>query len=521
MAGERILFVAFQEQDNLGVGYLASVILQAGFRPVLVDFRAGRETVLREIQRHNPLVVGFSIIFQYHISDFGDLVSYLRESGVGSHFSAGGHYPSLRPEELMRRLPGLDSVVLFEGEHTFLELVQRLSADLDWAGIPGLAWQRNGTVVTNPLRPLEVDLDVFPPPVRPPLKSYVLGRKFATILASRGCLYDCSFCSIRQFYSRPPGPIKRIRRPEMVVKEMDLLHKEKGCCIFMFQDDDFPVATRQGVEWVSTFCRLLRESGLAGHVLWKINCRPDEVDARIMRMMRDTGLFLVYLGIESGTDAGLKLMNKHMSTEVSKRAVEILKELEIGYDFGFMLFDPSTTCRSLLENLDFLEAICGDGSSPITFCKMLPYAGTRIEQVLSEQGRLWGDAGREDYDFAEAGMNRLYCFLVDCFSDWIGTHDGLLNLSRWANYYLWVYRKYFPERPLLREWVQTVTEVTRDGNLFFLNVVRQSVDLFFGIREGHNILDELEHIRTTVSDMHRSQRGKLLRVIDEIECLSG
>jgi radical SAM superfamily enzyme YgiQ (UPF0313 family) len=180
------------------------------------------------------------------------LINYLREHGIHCHFCAGGHYPSLKYNEVLQIIPQLDFVVLFEGEYTFLELARSIYVGQDWKHIDGIAYRENSSIIANPLRPLEKDLDNFPLPVRQPLKEYTLGKKYATLLASRGCYYDCSFCSCREFYSRGGGPVKRVRRPEMVVREMELLHEQKDCSIFMFQDDDFPVAHNRGKTWVTS-----------------------------------------------------------------------------------------------------------------------------------------------------------------------------------------------------------------------------------------------------------------------------
>ena len=461
-----ILFVAFEEQDNLGVGYIASVLTQNGFDIKIIDFRTGNEHILEQVIRYNPLVIGFSIIFQYHIYDFKDLISYLREQGVSCHLCAGGHYPSLRYDELLDIIPQLDSVVLFEGEYTFLELVKSIYASKDWKHTQGITYRESDSFVANPLRPLEKDLDNFPLPVRQPLKEYVFGKKYATILAGRGCFYNCSFCSIREFFSRPPGPLKRVRRPEMVAREMELLHDNMDCSIFMFQDDDFPLTRKRGKEWVTRFCGLLTEKGLNNKIIWKINCRPDEVDVDTFTVMKKCGLFLVYLGIESGTNSGLRLMNKHIKVEENLNAVNVLKKLGINYDFGFMLFDPSSTYRSIFENLDFLEEICGDGSSPITFCKMLPYAGTKIERELKGEGRLKGKPGFEDYDFLDISLNYFFSFMANCFADWITEHDGLLNLARWARYYIKVYRRYFLITHHFEEIERNVQRIISHSNIY-------------------------------------------------------
>ncbi|MHC4619912.1 MAG: B12-binding domain-containing radical SAM protein [Planctomycetota bacterium] len=520
MCNNPVLFVAFEEQDNLGVGYLASVLSRAAFDIRIIDFRLGKQAILNHIIRYGPLVVGFSIIFQYHIYDFKDLITFLRERGVNCHFTAGGHYPSLRYAELLDIIPALDSVVLFEGEHTLLDLVRSIYAGKQWKRIKGIAYKNNNAVVVNPLRPLERDLDRFPPPVRQPLKEYALGKKYATLLAGRGCYYNCSFCSIRQFYSKPPGPLKRIRRPEMVVREMQLLHRQLDCSVFMFQDDDFPVAGPKGTDWVTRFCQSLAREGLADKVLWKISCRPDEVRADTFRLMRDAGLFLVYLGIEDGTDDGLRLMDKRTTAQENVKAADTLKELGIRYDFGFMLFHPSATSRSIMDNLAFLQKLCGDGSSPVTFCKMLPYAETKVEYELRKRRRLKGRPGFEDYDFIETPLNYLYSFAADSFEDWIGKHDGLLNIARWARYYLSVYRKYFPITPPFRAMDKTVNEVISQSNIFFIDTLRMLLHIYSAKKPEHNAAVNLPAIRKEIAARHSRYKSKLTEVLNRTEAMA-
>ncbi|MEN8157821.1 MAG: radical SAM protein [Bacteroidota bacterium] len=512
-----IILIAFLEQDNLGVGYIASLLLKNKIDVKIIDFRLGNKGILEHIRFYNPLVVGFSIIFQYHIYDFRNLVNYLRINEVNSHFSAGGHYPSLRYKELLDIIPELDSVVLFEGENTFLELVQSIRSDNRWKEIRGIACKSGSSVITNELRPLERDLDLFPPPVRQPLKEYAFGKKYATLVAGRGCYYNCSFCSIREFYSKPPGAIKRLRRPEMVVREMELIHQKLGGSVFMFQDDDFPVASKKGNEWVTTFCELLTKKELDCKIMWKINCRPDEIEKDLFRLMRDSGLFLVYLGIESGTDDGLRFMNKRMNVETTINAIRILKELDIKYDFGFMLFHPTSTFRSISENLEFLMEICGDGSSPITFCKMLPYAETKVEFQLKKEGRLTGGVGFENYDFLDPSLNKLYSFLTDCYSEWISHHDGLLNMARWARYYISVYNKYHQKTSEIDNIENEVIKCVSQSNHFLLDTVKSLVTMFSKEWRQESHSNQLKIIRESVVSNHIKFKSRLTRIMNEFD----
>ena len=222
-----VVFIVKREYDNLGIGYMAAILSEAGFETEIIDVSNKKEEILEKLNHLNPLIVGFSVIYQYHIAQFTKLIRFLRQSGIKSHFTAGGHYASLKYEELLKLAPSLDSVVRFEGEYTIRELTNCLSNGNDWKNIESLAYMYQGKIIANPLRPLEKDLDRFPLPIRRILPEYAFGKKFATMLGGRGCIHNCSFCNLNEFYLPFPGSVKRTRKPEMVVKEMEYLFREE------------------------------------------------------------------------------------------------------------------------------------------------------------------------------------------------------------------------------------------------------------------------------------------------------
>jgi len=488
-----VILIGFQEQDNLGLGYIGSTLVYEGFQVRMLDYQLGKEKILNIVQKYDPLIIGFSVIFQYHIFNFRDLLASLRENGVKAHFSSGGHYPSLRHDDILGIVPDLDSVVLYEGEYTFLELVRAVYKGETWTGIEGIAYKENQKIIVNKLRPLETSLDNFPIPLRPPLKEYALGFKYATLIAGRGCYYNCAFCSIRQFYEKPEGPVKRIRIPELVVEEMKYLYETRDCRIFMFQDDDFPVNPKREKDWITTFCKELDGQGLKGKVIWKINCRPDEIGEDIFRMMMEYGLFVVYLGIENGTDEGLKIMNKHINRDKIISSVNILKKLNVYFDFGFMLFQPWSNLDSITENLNFLKEIIGDGSSPVTYCKLLPYAETAIEKQLKMDNRLKGLTGFEDYSFLDPRLDDLFNYSSYLFSDWIDSHNGILNTSRWAKYTNLVLKSFYPSNELSLSIEKKIRKAISGSNLFLLNTFNFLVENIDNIS-----LKELESLKTKI-----------------------
>jgi radical SAM superfamily enzyme YgiQ (UPF0313 family) len=478
MNSNYVASIAFEESDNLGMGYLSSVLSGHGYKLLVLDIGKSREEILKKIRNAEPVLIGFSVIFQYHINKFRELINYLRESGINCHFTAGGHFASLRSSELLKIIPELDSLVRFEGEYTFLELTERLSKGEDWRDIKGLSYKLNGELINNSLRPLERNLDKFPFPARKKFRNYVLGRTYTTILAGRGCIHDCIFCDIREFYQQPPGPYKRIRTPSNVIDEMEYLFREKGCTVFIFQDDDFPVKTEHGDLWIRKFCDEISARDMKDKIMWKINCRPDEVDEKSFALMKDHGLFLVFLGIEDGTDEGLYKMNKKIRVSEIKHGIKTLKSLDIGFDYGFMLFQPDSTFESISVNLDFLRSICGDGYTPLSFLKMMPHFATKIEAILKAQDRLILRDGLQDYKFLSRELDDLHSFVFDVFEDWLLDPKGFLNISKWVRNYISVFSFYNSYSRRIDVISENLINLNAEANHFFLQSMSELLTVF-------------------------------------------
>lgn len=490
-----VFLIGFQDQGNLGIGYLASTLIDQGYDARVIDFRNDPEHILEAIKATRPLLVGFSLIFQYYAPQFASLASYLRSHGVDCHFSTGGHYPSLRHEDVLEMVPELDSVVRFEGEVTLLELVQRLSEGRDWRQTVGIAYRQDGRVIATPLRPLIADLDRLPWPYRPFEPKPVLGRKAIAILASRGCVRGCSFCSIRKFYQIPPGKIRRTRSPENVVREMKALHDERRISIFLFQDDDFSLLGRAGRRWALDFVNELERQGLRGRVIWKISCRADEVEPELFARLRDAGLFLVYLGLESGNEVGLQLLNKKLAVTDSHRAVAVLKELGIMFDFGFMLFDPSSTFEAVRANTAFLRHIVGDGSAAVVFGKMMPYAGTDIEKQLAQAGRLRGNAVEPDYDFLDPRLNAYFEALAPMVAGWVQSLKSVASQLNWAWVEIAVIERLFPPVDGLESYKAFLRSITSASNDLLLTTIEETSRLFEDGSKPRSLGSELELAR--------------------------
>jgi radical SAM superfamily enzyme YgiQ (UPF0313 family) len=363
--------------------------------------------------------------------DFGRVIGALREAGVTAHLTMGGHYASFEPTEILKRIAGLDSVVRFEGEVTLVSLLNCLASGADWRALPGIAFRNDSDEVTVAALARSVeDLDALPLPDRESIDYEGHPMPTASILGSRGCPWDCSFCSIRPFYEEAGGPLRRLRAPEAIVEEMISLHRDRRVPIFLFQDDDFLAGGKSAKEWAMQIADLIVQAGLAGQMAFKISCRSDEIHEDVMQRLMAGGLTHVYMGVESGDEEGLINMSKRLKPEAHLRAGRILKSLGLSFDFGFMLVDPYSTFRSIRQNVDFLEEFIGDGWTVAPFCRMLPYAGTPIKRRLESEGRLQGTAFEPDYKFLDPKLDLFYDWMVTTFYERNFTNQGLCHILR-------------------------------------------------------------------------------------------
>lgn len=471
--GPDVVLIGYQDQGNLGMGYLAAVLLEHGHSVEMVDVRDGPDVIAARVSANPPLVVGFSLIFQFFLPQFRAVALALRAAGVSSHFTIGGHYASLCPEEVLAQLPELDSISRYEGEHTLLELVETLAAGGSWSTVAGLAYAEDGALAETPTRSLVQNLDDLPWPHRPYDADRILGFPTLPLLASRGCARRCSFCSIHTFYRTAPGKTVRIRAAAQVVAEMRMLYDERGVRVFLFQDDDFPLWGRAGAKWVEELAGRLREADLADRVLWKISCRAEYVDPALFAPLRDVGLFMVYMGIESGVEAGLQVLHKQLTVEQNLYGVRVLKELGIAFSYGFMLFDPSSTFESVRANIGFLRQIVGDGTAAALFCRMLPYGGTPIRAQLEREGRLRGNVTHPDYDFLDRRLNTYHQRLDTAARYWIH-NDGISHQLNWAWDELFTARRLVAGLNGVADYDESLRRLTAESNERLFALVEDS-----------------------------------------------
>ncbi len=388
----------------LGLGYIAAYLRQQGHHVRLL-LSLTPEVLLHQLQTFKPELVGVSCM----TPTYPQAVAICRV--VKTHSSAatvlGGPHVTALKEEILQEQPEVDYVVYGEGEQTITELCQALGqSDRQASQIQGLVYRDgNGTVKTNPSRPLIKDVDSLPFPARDLVdmsrlgthKYIDVGRLSATMISSRGCPFKCAFCSSHITM----GKIYRFRSADNVLAEIDELVGRYRVNHVAFEDDTFTL-NRDRVE---TLCRGLIQRNY--DLTWYCLSRVESMDPELARLMRRAGCRLVSFGIESGNPDILHKIHKKISLPAARQAIEACYQAGLRSQCTFILGFPFDTQQTMADTLHFAQEL---SPTIAIFFALVPYPGTEMYQYLPEALR--PRRAEQWQDFANMINNQGYLSLV-------------------------------------------------------------------------------------------------------------
>ncbi|MCD6551737.1 radical SAM protein [Thermotoga sp.] len=396
--------------DHLGLPYIAAYLREKGMSVQIIDTKIegwSPKQAIEEISKMPTKVIGITLPFQIYALEVLNFISALREKTT-AHISVGGIFPTFAYREILERYPCIDSVVLGEGEVTFYDLAKSILENKNWKEIHGIAYRESEGIQNTPFRPLVKDLNGLPFPARDNLPRIYEKTKVASVISSRGCYASCSFCSVVPFYEKF-GPRIRLRDPENVVDELEMLVKEYKVENVIFCDANFTVSKERAAKIATEIIR--RKLKLR----YAIESRVTEVDEKLFKLLKESGLRRVFLGLESGSQSMLNRFRKDVTVEQNLRALEILSKLDLYVSPGFIMFDDRTSLEELQENVRFLRTIrqiTGKKIRPVDITtKLLPLSGTEFERYLKEKGKYRGDVFSFNYKIEDPSVRFIYYFL--------------------------------------------------------------------------------------------------------------
>ncbi|HBE89498.1 MAG TPA: hypothetical protein DDW67_10210 [Elusimicrobia bacterium] len=362
----------------MGLAAVAGSLVKAGHEVRVLDMnRFPDEKLLDELETFRPHYAGLG--FTTILADEAARVARLvKEKSPATAVIAGGVHASSMPEEAMA-CPHYDIACVGEADFSVLEVVEGRPA----GEIAGVAFRDGGVVKVTPRRPLVEDLDSLPMPawelfdVSAYRTTHLLARKNPAgwIETSRGCPYGCVYCNKSVF-----GRGFRAKSAGRVVDEMERMLRA-GFREIHIADDCFTVDIPRAKE----ICRLILKRGLDFPWATVTGIRADRVDQELLDLMKKAGCYRVFYGIETGSEAVLKRINKGETLEEVRRAVAMSKKAGLEVHGFFMLALPGDNEATMRETIDFAKELDLDmAKAAIT----IPLPSTPYFDELSAQGRI-------------------------------------------------------------------------------------------------------------------------------------
>lgn len=358
----------------IGLFYVGAVLRENGHDVELLNWHnmGDRSPEVEEaFRRLQPDVIGFSVL---HANRWGAVDMSLVASRVvpEAHVVFGGIGATFLWQQILEQTDEVDYVVLGEGERTFPALVEHLDSGDGSVPyhVPGIAFRRDGRAFRTSDAPPVEDLDSLPNPAK-----YFA---FQHVAATRGCARNCAFCGSPRFWGRRV----RAHSPSWFIEELKLLYR-RGITFFFFSDDTFTADRVRVIE----ICRGILERGL--RIAWFAIARVEHVDEEMLGWMRRAGCIQISYGVESGSAAVRKRLNKPLRTERIRRAFSITTRAGILARAYFIYGCPGESDKTIEETLDLIREIRPLGA---IFYILEVFPGTELYEMALRAGRISDDA---------------------------------------------------------------------------------------------------------------------------------
>lgn len=366
---------AAAEMFPLGLGYLASYLIKNEIEVMLVDpdiEDTDYNGVIQKISGFKPHIVGISAM----TSNFFAASRLAKDIKNMSNtiIILGGAHASAVPSEIVSSFREFDAVVFGEGEETLLEICNKyVNGKVDFSDISGVCYRENDLPKKNKPRPFIENIDTIPYPARDlvNIKKYKspnyleFGKTNATMITSRGCPNQCTFCSahLSTGYKYRPHSI------DYVLGEIQLLIEKYNTEFILFWDDTFTINKKRVLE----LCEAILDRKLK--FSWFCLARVNTVDEETLSIMKKAGLRVINCGVESGNQEILNNIKKGTSLEQIKRAYKIARKLKLKTLASFMFGLPGETKETIENTIDFAVELDPDMAF---FFILTPFPGSAI-----------------------------------------------------------------------------------------------------------------------------------------------
>jgi len=375
----------FPETPNIGLAYLMASakkrhtvnLLDIGFQ-----YKNYKEYITSGLEEFKPDVVGISVLTPGYALAL-NIAKLVKKAYPKAQLLFGGVHCTLNPEMTIKH-PLVDAVCIGEGEEAIVEYLDRLEQDKkqEVAGI----WYKDskGGIIKNKLRPFKSELDEIPFPDWDywEIEKYAgMGDYYPNSLihiSSRGCPYNCAFCTNPAIAKAVPGPYYRLRSPKNVVEEIEFNWNRynKWFKNIFFNDEIFGL-NKDNFEGL---CGLFIASGLNRKLTWTCQTRADVITRDWAKRAREAGCVMVFLGLESGDEyLRRNILKKNISDQDVVRAVTNLEDHDIPYKFTMIIGFPYENKKAAEKSFAMAKNF---NSIRTDFLYYQPFPHTELSQLV-------------------------------------------------------------------------------------------------------------------------------------------
>lgn len=408
--------LTYQYPPDLGLAYLASIARANNWEARIYDAiydKKAYKGLYEILSEWRPDVIGFKL-FSSDIIHFQKLSAYIKKAYPNITIIAGGPHPTISYREMLNDIPELDFILIGESEIDFPKLLKGLEGDYDFSAIQSLSMREKGDIKHASIN-LETDLDHIPFPAwdlyerRTYDKIHFATQKYAPslpIVATRGCPFNCNFCEGRKISGRK----LRARSIDNVIKEIKWLKKEFGIKELMFCDENITLHK----EYASNLARAMIRNDL--HINWSIpfGVYMPSIEKEYFRLLEKSGLYMVSISFESGSQRVLNLMNKPIKASVFKEKTKILSNYTDIDIMGFFII--GYTGEKLLEIFKTVKTIL---TLPIHWLNLFiftPIPGTETYKNMSRKEVKEIFMDYFDFPTHNSGIKNAFLFFIRDFT---------------------------------------------------------------------------------------------------------
>ncbi|RJQ53799.1 MAG: radical SAM protein [Nitrospiraceae bacterium] len=376
---------SFGGMPPLGLAWIASYLEDKGYSLELVDFQVDQRSVEEVIRKAAPGIIGISGTSNTRFKSF-ELAKIAKGIDEKILVVYGGSHATFTADDTLKNLPEIDVVVTGEGEESMNEIAESVLRNGKKLGdIPGICYREDGKIVHNPYRPRIETLEALPLPRRHPqdIKRYDLKMDFlnvpgASVMTSRGCPVNCSYCSASAMFGRT----LTLRSAQNIVDEIEILINDYGYEGIKFFDSTLTLRKSH----ITSLCDEIMRRRLK--FPWECEVRVNTVTKDLLHMMKTAGCYYVDFGVESASEPVLKAMHKGISLEQVINVFKWTKELGIYTKVFFTFGHIKETLEDSKKTIEFIDTYNDYITSPGIGVGIKIYPGTQVERYAYETGCL-------------------------------------------------------------------------------------------------------------------------------------